>query len=148
MNKTYIEKVTKAKEIQALCKYKKGDWFWSTKWEHDYVLLGDIIEQYDFDERKAYLLDDGYKWTPILEQLFEILQKCFEKNLTHHYGWESFTKKAVVKFLGDQADDLEEDEYIDDIKEFLLDNIMLVFHDKSWNPIKKEWEEISGNAFQ
>ncbi len=60
MTESFIEKVSKAKEIQALCKHRKGDWFWNGEKPVVYCKAG----LGSFSARE-------HKWLPTLEDLFE-----------------------------------------------------------------------------
>jgi hypothetical protein len=114
---TYIEMVTKAKEIQDLCKYKKGDWFIGTfAFYHSEKPKPKVFCKSglgSFDPRE-------HSWLPTLEDLFGMFDK---RNLGE-----------TLYFLGDEVND------VNDLYEKTLDWVMLVNYNKSWNG--KEWEEI------
>lgn len=60
--KEYIEMVINNKQIQSLCKYNKGDWFWNGEKPYLYCKSG-LGSSNPHD----------YKWLPTLEDLFGML---------------------------------------------------------------------------
>lgn len=131
---TYIEMVTKAKEIQNLCKYNKGDWFW------------------DICEKRLFLYHDGirgkmcekFKWLPTLEDLWNILHKHYEVCNDSPVRWGKSINKFIMIALYEEAISIH-DYYLADMKEYLLYFVMRNVYNKSWNSDKKEWEERNGN---
>jgi hypothetical protein len=122
---SYIEMVINNKQIQALCKYNKGDWFW------------------DICEKRLFLYHDGirgkmcekFKWLPTLEDLFAIW--CNLGEITNFAG--------LCQRITDRKSKIVRYSNIKYIKELCLEAIMYEFYNKSWNPTKREWEEINGS---
>ena len=121
---TYIEMVINNPDIQSLCKYNKGDWFWNGEKPYLYCKSG-LGSSNPHD----------YKWLPILEDLFGILRiddcetfDIFFKAITNFY-WKKISR----------------DYNADSLQEMLLRIVMLNIFHKIWNPDKKEWEEINGS---
>ena len=122
--KEYIEKATKADEIQALCKYRKGDWFWNGEKPYLYTKSGlGSSNPYDYD------------WLPTLEDLFGIW--CNLGEATNFAG--------LCQRITDRKSKIIRYPNIKHIKELCLETIMKEFYNKSWNPEKKEWEKINGS---
>jgi hypothetical protein len=115
--KEYIEKVTKADEIQNLCKHNKGDWFWNGEKPYLYCKSG-LGSSNPYD----------YKWLPTLEDLFELTK--FLVMPKEYLKYDSFIAKGIYGWGKDY-------------KELLLEYIMKEFYNKFWNPEKKEWEVIN-----
>jgi len=125
---TYIEMVSKAKEIQKLCKYNKGDWFIGTfAFYHSEKPKPKVFYKSglgSFDPRE-------HSWLPTLEDLFGMLD--------------------IRNFIsiGQNIKTHEAEKYVEipykyyDMKENLINIIMKSKFNKSWNPNKKEWEEIN-----
>ena len=117
---TYIEMVSKADEIQGLCKYKKGDWFWNGEKPYLYCKSG-LGSSNPHD----------YKWLPTLEDLFNLLDVrfyiAFGKDLTS-------TEQRDIKYVCIPYKHKS-------MKENILPMIMETEYNKSWNPTKREWEE-------
>ena len=126
---TYIEMVSKAKEIQKLCKYNKGDWFWNGEKPYLYCKSG-LGSSNPHD----------YKWLPTLEDLFGIADwghYSINKNIGDHgyyYGKENLF--GEIKYPG---------ETFSSLKEMVLAVVMEINYNKSWNPEKREWEERYGS---
>ena len=118
---TYIEMVTKAKEIQDLCKYNKGDWFWNGEKPYLYCKSG-LGSSNPHD----------YKWLPTLEDLFGILEGDVIDILDSFYDWVVVDCTNVILLNN-----------LVDIKEFLLCYVMFENYSKLWNPDKNKWEEIN-----
>lgn len=122
---TYIEMVINNPDIQSLCKYNKGDWFWNGEKPYLYCKSG-LGSSNPHD----------YKWLPTLEDLFRMVD---------------ITKDGRIEIaeFSDGYCVSQNDFYVSDIqkniKECLLELIMIINHNKSWNPDKKEWEEINGS---
>ena len=121
---TYIEMVINNKQIQALCKYNKGDWFWNGEKPYLYCKSG-LGSSNPHD----------YKWLPTLEDLFGIADwghYSINKNIGDHgyyYGKENLF--GEIKYPG---------ETFSSLKEMVLAVVMEINYNKSWN--KKEWEEM------
>ena len=115
--KKYIEMVTQADEIQKLWKQKVGDWV------VDYNYMTPTLLDKKIEGINKPITVIG--WLPTLEDLFGMLDK---RNLGE-----------TLYFLGDEVND------VNDLCEKTLDWVMLVNYNKSWNPEKKEWEEINGS---
>ena len=124
---TYIEMVSKAKEIQKLCKYNKGDWFYNGEKPYLYCKSG-LGSSNPHD----------YKWLPTLEDLFGIADwghYSINKNIGDHgyyYGKENLF--GEIKYPG---------ETFSSLKEMVLAVVMEINYNKSWNG--KVWEEINGS---
>ena len=121
---TYIKMVTKAKEIQGLCKYNKGDWFWNGEKPYLYCKSG-LGSSNPHD----------YKWLPTLEDLFGILR--IDDSVTFDIFF-----KAITNFYWKK---ISRDYNADSLQEMLLRIVMLNIFHKIWNPDKKQWEEINGS---
>jgi len=118
---TYIEMVSKAKEIQDLCKHNKGDWFWNGEKPYLYCKSG-LGSSNPHD----------YKWLPTLEDLFGILEGDVIDILDSFYDWVVVDCTNVILLNN-----------LVDIKEFLLCYVMFENYSKLWNPDKNKWEEIN-----
>lgn len=120
----YIEMVSKAKEIQALCKYNKGDWFWNG--EKPYLYCKSGLGSFNPHE---------YKWLPTLEDLFNLLEGKPIEDTWYFYKWIATENQKFTWVNTDKQS----------IKELLLHYVMFDKFNKSWNPEKKEWEAINGS---
>ena len=121
---TYIEMVTKAKEIQGLCKYKKGDWLIHIRYKELPFVLS---ENASADECYNYCTD-SYKWLPTLEDLIWMIDKDIEES-----NLEDFMMWCRLFVTPENA------------KENTLEYIMEVYYCKEWNPEKRVWEESNGS---
>jgi hypothetical protein len=132
---TYIEMVINNPDIQSLCKYNKGDWFWNGEKPYLYCKSG-LGSSNPHD----------YKWLPTLEDLFWIAVNEWNK--------EAYYKTYPHEILADFIDWITntdynqykgfEIDYFDTIDCFLI-YIMETYFKTSWNPNKKEWREINGS---
>jgi predicted nucleic-acid-binding Zn-ribbon protein len=127
--KEYIEMVIKAKEIQDLCKYKKGDWFIGTfAFYHSEKPKPKVFCKSglgSFDPRE-------HSWLPTLEDLFGIwCNLCGATNFAGLCQRITERKSNLVMYPNMKF-----------IKELCLETIMKEFYNKFWNPEKKEWEAI------
>jgi hypothetical protein len=115
-------------DIQSLCKYNKGDWFWNGEKPYLYCKSG-LGSSNPHD----------YKWLPTLEDLFGIWSYLCQTNNSAHPEYlagthlpskfiERINEEMVFRFG-----------YFD--KEFCLKIIMEDFYNKSWNG--KGWEVIN-----
>ena len=138
---TYIEMVSKAKEIQKLCKYNKGDWF---------IDFGDMPKKYgkgrfeilsrelNYNNNLFKYFRENTKWLPTLEDLFGIADwghYSINKNIGDHgyyYGKENLF--GEIKYPG---------ETFSSLKEMVLAVVMEINYNKSWNG--KVWEERNGS---
>ena len=118
---TYIEMVSKAKEIQKLCKYNKGDWFWNGEKPYLYCKSG-LGSSNPHD----------YKWLPTLEDLFGILNNQYPVGIF-----------IIIKEFNVWLEDRTLRKAYKDLKDYFLDYIMEILYNKSWNG--KEWEESNGS---
>jgi len=118
---TYIEMVSKAKEIQKLCKYNKGDWFWNGEKPYLYCKSG-LGSSNPHD----------YKWLPTLEDLFGILNNQYPVGIF-----------IIIKEFNVWLEDRTLRKAYKDLKDYFLDYIMEILYNKSWNG--KVWEEINGS---
>ena len=119
---SYIKKVSKADEIQGLCKYKKGDWFWNG--EKPYLYCKSGLGSSNPHE---------YKWLPTLEDLFGMLDiESFAYIFGDLDNWSGyyFDRGKLQR---------------EELKEKVLEYVMNLNYGKDWNPTKKEWEEINGS---
>ncbi len=120
--KEYIEKVSKAKEIQGLCKYEKGDWIYFRTLEGETMVLTKNLNK---TEREH--LGFNY-WLPTLEQLFGMLnfENCIYKTI-----WElnEFLQDTICRGY-------------EDINEALLDFVMEKEFNKFWCINVNDWEVI------
>jgi len=117
---TYIEMVTKAKEIQDLCKYQEGDWFYFDEFDWEIMRDGDNRDWYK----------NNYKWLPTLEDLFGILNNQYPVGIF-----------IIIKEFNVWLEDRTLRKAYKDLKDYFLDYIMEILYNKSWNG--KEWEEIN-----
>lgn len=118
--KEYIEMVINNKQIQSLCKYNKGDWFWNGEKPYLYCKSG-LGSSNPHD----------YKWLPTLEDLFGILYKHYPVDI-YDTIWEFNDWLSDNYYKGYKW-----------IKEGLLEFVMEKIYNKSWNPNNKEWEAIN-----
>ena len=121
---TYIEMVTKAKEIQDLCKYQEGDWFYFDEFDWEIMRDGDNRDWYK----------NNYKWLPTLEDLFGILNNQYPVGIF-----------IIIKEFNVWLEDRTLRKAYKDLKDYFLDYIMEILYNKSWNPEKNEWEESNGS---
>lgn len=119
--KEYIEQVTNNPEIQTLCKYNKGDWFWNGEKPYLYCKSG-LGSSNPHD----------YKWLPTLEDLFNLLEGKPIENTWYFYKWIATENQKFTWVNTDKQG----------IKELLLHYVMYEKFNKYWNPIKKQWEII------
>jgi predicted nucleic-acid-binding Zn-ribbon protein len=125
---TYIEMVSKADEIQKLCKYNKGDYYLvkGTKTVEIY------IDGFPFLPEQNVPLNELYVWLPTLEDLFGIwCNLCGATNFAGLCQRITERKSNLVMYPNMKF-----------IKELCLETIMKEFYNKFWNPEKKEWEAI------
>jgi hypothetical protein len=116
--KEYIEKVSKAKEIQKLWKQKVGDWIF------DYQYFTPFLLDKKLEGLNKPTVVVG--WLPTLEQLFEMIQgTCPFDKLDDFYHW------AKSQYLKHKT-----------LSEYLLCFVMEETYHKQWNPDKREWEAI------
>ena len=120
---TYIEMVINNPDIQSLCKYNKGDWFWNGEKPYLYCKSG-LGSSNPHD----------YKWLPTLEDLFGILEGDVIDILDSFYDWVVVDCTNVILL----------NNFVD-IKEFLLCYVMFENYSKLWNPDKNKWEERNGS---
>jgi predicted nucleic-acid-binding Zn-ribbon protein len=124
----YIEMVSKADEIQKLCKYNKGDYYLvkGTKTVEIY------IDGFPFLPEQNVPLNELYVWLPTLEDLFGIwCNLCGATNFAGLCQRITERKSNLVMYPNMKF-----------IKELCLETIMKEFYNKFWNPEKKEWEAI------
>jgi len=118
---TYIEMVINNPDIQSLCKYNKGDWFWNGEKPYLYCKSG-LGSSNPHD----------YKWLPALEDLFNLLEGKPIEDTWYFYKWIATENQKFTWVNTDKQS----------IKELLLHYVMFDKFNKSWNPDKKEWEEM------
>ena len=125
---TYIEMVINNKQIQALCKYKKGDWFWNGEKPYLYTKSG-LGSSNPHD----------YKWLPTLEDLFVMVDikngKDFDKLSNVMWDENAFGEIVINPKYGN----------CNDLHSMILILVMEMNYNKSWNTNKKEWEERNGS---
>jgi hypothetical protein len=121
---TYIEMVINNPDIQSLCKYNKGDWFWNGEKPYLYCKSG-LGSSNPHD----------YKWLPTLEDLFNLLEGKPIEDTWYFYKWIATENQKFTWVNTDKQS----------IKELLLHYVMFDKFNKSWNPEKKEWREINGS---
>jgi hypothetical protein len=114
---TYIEMVINNPDIQSLCKYNKGDWFWNGEKPYLYCKSG-LGSSNPHD----------YKWLPTLEDLFGMIGD-YRKQIDKPFLSILVMKKYKYKSM----------------HELLLAIVMEILYNKSWNPKTKEWEESNGS---
>jgi hypothetical protein len=120
---SYIEKVINNPEIQKLCKYEKGDWFWDG--EKPVVFCKAGLGSFNPYE---------YKWLPTFTDLFKIWQESRKDIIGKHFyyfivGLRVFMVKHTIG-LG-----------ISDLIELTLYFVMDRKYNKQWNAKSKKWEE-------
>jgi hypothetical protein len=132
---TFIKMVSKADEIQNLCKYNKGNWYIDDN-SNIHVIYWNP-QEYQEGYTKQSL--GNFKWLPTLEDLFGIWSYLCQTNNSAHPEYlagthlpskfiERINEEMVFRFG-----------YFD--KEFCLKIIMEDFYNKSWNG--KGWEVIN-----
>ena len=124
----YIEMVSKAEEIQKLCKYKKGDWFLNIKDTTTYILYFDKGRFKDSYVKKIIGKD---KWLPTLDDLFGMVEGDVIDKLDSFYDWVVVDCTNVILLNN-----------LVDMKEFLLCYVMFDKFNKHWHPDKHQWEAI------
>ena len=130
---TYIEMVIKAKEIQDLCKYNKGDWFWNGEKPYLYCKSG-LGSSNPHD----------YKWLPTLEDLFGIVKPIFSRTaLELNYVVIGDKVEVLIGKCDSEGCGLDIEFTATSLETGLLRAIMAYEYNKSWNG--KEWEEINGS---
>jgi hypothetical protein len=112
---SYIEKVINNPEIQKLCKYEKGDWFWDG--EKPVVFCKAGLGSFNPYE---------HKWLPTLDDLYNMIGN-YKEQVSHATIMNLEVKKYRCKSL----------------KELLLLYIMQKNYKKYWNPKFKKWELIN-----
>ena len=133
---TYIEMVSKAKEIQKLCKYNKGDWFIGTfAFYHSEKPKPKVFCKSglgSFDPRE-------HSWLPTLEDLFVMVDikngKDFDKLSNVMWDENAFGEIVINPKYGN----------CNDLHSMILILVMEMNYNKSWNTNKKEWEERNGS---
>jgi hypothetical protein len=156
--KEFIEKVSKAKEIQALWLPQNGDYIYFKPNIERIQFVGNHILYKEYirflKENKpwhglgiwhGYYLS-GYKysmialndiknlpWLPTLEQLFGML--CNQG----HQGYDNSGFLFGLSLFGDEHEELSDILYF---KDYLLHIVMWRKYNKQWNPDKREWEVI------
>lgn len=140
---TYIEMVSNADEIQALCKYKKGDWF----------RIGDgkksVLWVIDEDDRDFYYKTyfEDYKvndWLPTLEDLFGIAKPIFSRTaLELNYVVIGDKVEVLIGKCDSEGCGLDIEFTATSLETGLLRAIMAYEYNKSWNG--KVWEERNGS---
>ena len=118
---SYIKMVINNKQIQNLCKYNKGDWFWNGEKPYLYCKSG-LGSSNPHD----------YKWLPTLEDLFGILNNQYPVGIF-----------IIIKEFNVWLEDRTLRKAYKDLKDYFLDYIMEILYNKSWNG--KEWEESNGS---
>lgn len=148
---SYIEKVSKAKEIQTLWDCNKlpmHDWmYFFDKGEQKYKVRlftgrhGNLFYYHEIGKGHSSYLKyfciendqvnffNQFVWLPTLEDLFEMIKTVFVVNDFYNLKmWlETITNKEIIK---------------SDIKEIVFDYVMNMVFEKQWNSDKKEWEVI------
>jgi len=126
----YINQCEQAEEIQKLCQFKKGDWFYNG--EKPVLFCKSGLGSFNPHE---------HKWLPTLEQLFELAHKELNK--------EAYYKAKEYEIIADFIEwmlNCDIDRYKDfnldfnDTKSCLLIHIMERFYKKAWTGEK--WEAI------
>jgi hypothetical protein len=123
--KEFIEKVSKAKEIQKLCKHEKGDWFYNGEKPKLFCKAG----LGSFDPRE-------HIWLPTLEQLWEMLNDRSLSVIYYFYEWIATENQKLNSWVNIDKQD---------IKDFLLHFVMYELYNKQWNPDKRVWEARNGS---
>jgi hypothetical protein len=139
--KEFIEKVSKAKEIQKLCKYEKGDYIYSEEDNRMYLIyhhtlsnrilifyedINNGMHSWDHDEA----IKTKFKWLPTLEQLFGIwCSLCETTNFAGLCQRIINRKSKLVTYPN-----------IKFVKLLCLEAIMKEFYNKQWNG--KGWDVI------
>ena len=118
----YIEMCINNVNIQNLCRHNKGDWFWNGEKPYLYCKSG-LGSSNPHD----------YKWLPTLEDLFNLLEGKPIEDTWYFYKWIATENQKFTWVNTDKQS----------IKELLLHYVMFDKFNKSWNPEKKEWEEIN-----
>jgi len=145
---TYIEMVTKAKEIQDLWKPKKGDYIYSKEdnqicliYHYCFSKSNKKLIFYEYINNSMHAWDDEeiiktkHKWLPTLEDLFNLLEGKPIEDTWYFYKWIATENQKFTWVNTDKQS----------IKELLLHYVMFDKFNKSWNPEKKEWREINGS---
>ena len=116
----YIEKVSKAEEIQKLWKPKKGDWVFD--YQYMIPMLWSLDNKMEGININKPIIVIG--WLPTLEDLFGMLGRNLSDTL-YCIGHDKTN--------------------IDEIHETTLKWVMYFVYNKEWNINNKLWEAINGN---
>jgi hypothetical protein len=141
--KEFIEKVSKAKEIQKLCKYELGDWFYTANLKRQFI-LDTITVEHNREMIGELVEDNDYYWLPTLKQLWDILHQHYQECGDNPVRWGQSINKFILKSLYEEAISIE-NEYLADMQDFLLYFVMRNVYKKSWNSDKNIWEANNGS---
>ncbi len=136
----YIEMVSKAEEIQGLCQHKEGDYFYGLdglEWKIKKMNYWIIPDKHTVGSETFYDLvtwSKQFPWLPTLENLLGMLNKT-----GHHIHIYYSDNKGICK-VSISSFGYIFDGGIDKVLELVLQLIMKLLYNKSWNG--KEWEEI------
>jgi len=150
----FIKQCEMAEEIQKLCEYKMGDWFYATIYRRG-VHKGFMVISVDYgDNYPGGILPDKHKkdnfvtkgggwWLPTQEQLFEIAHRAYNKN-AHYKSKEYEIIADFVEWMLNSDINKYKDFNLDfnDTKSCLLIYIMEEFYNKTW--AGKDWITIEG----
>jgi len=147
----FIKQCERAEEIQKLCEYKMGDWFYTTIYRRG-VHKGFMVISIDYgDNYPNGILPDKHKkdnfvtkgggwWLPTLEQLFDIWSYlCNTNNKAHpeHLAGDHLPThfiEEIYSYLKNKRNWFD--------KEMCLEIIMRDFYNKQW--AGKDWITIEG----
>ena len=147
ITENFIKQCEKADEIQKLCYYKKGDWFYTKKHRNDvtnglYIISGDWDLCYANSNREDnWLTRAKGVWLPTQEQLQEMLNAYsnyerinrfyeFVHLDTSEYGWNKW-----CEFVNDSS-----------MNELWLCYVMKKLYNKIWTGEK--WKEVVNQCQQ
>ena len=127
----YIERVINNTDIQELCKYKNGDWFYNGK--EAVLYYKNDLENFNPKE---------YAWLPNFEDLWGILHKCVQKDKNSPpIKWGESINRFILLSLGKESISIHS-KFLIDIKDFILYYIMKNVYKKCWDEDKKQWIKI------
>ncbi len=145
-SENYIKQCEKAKEIQELCRYKKGDWFYTKKYKDDYtkgyhVISDDYIYFCDNPESISWITRAKGVWLPTQEQLQAMILPILKKR--YNKAWDLNKMKRTANwvfrifscFLNEHSRI-----YSNDMNELWLAFVMKEKWNKKWTG--KDWVEL------
>lgn len=130
-SENYIKQCEQAKEIQKLCRYKKGDWFY-TKAHGYHVIADDWVYFSDNPESISWITRAKGVWLPTQEQLQEMIKgECYKLEIKR-YNTPKKLIHSIIIFSDSYGKPLIEF-YESDYNSIWLKIIMKYKYNKFWN---------------